>query len=113
MPRGADAHSDPVDLSVAAGQDLAVSLYTPSATGPATWHAMALTASYLAAGDHTADDSATAFTAPPARGSSSPASMWSVATRAAPSSPSATRSRTAPGRPSARTTAGPTAWPSG
>jgi lysophospholipase L1-like esterase len=63
MPPGADAYSDPVGLSVAAGQDLAVSLYTPSATGPATWHAMALTASYLAAGDHTADESATTFTA--------------------------------------------------
>jgi lysophospholipase L1-like esterase len=60
---GADIDSDPVDLSVAAGQDLAVSLYLPSASGPATWHTMSLTTSYLASGNQTGDDAGTAFTA--------------------------------------------------
>jgi hypothetical protein len=60
---GADIDSDPVTLSVTAGQDLAVSLYLPSATGPATWHAMSSTTSYLGSGNRAGDDAGTAFTA--------------------------------------------------
>jgi hypothetical protein len=50
---GAEISSDPVSLTVNAGQDLAVDLYLPAATGPATWHRSALQTSYVsAAGDH-------------------------------------------------------------
>lgn len=47
--------SDPVAMPVGAGQDLAVSIFVKSATGPATWHPAALATSYYsAAGDHSA-----------------------------------------------------------
>jgi lysophospholipase L1-like esterase len=50
---GAEISSDPVKLIVSAGQDLAVDLFLPVATGPATWHRSALQTSYLStAGDH-------------------------------------------------------------
>ena len=58
---GAEISSDPVSLAVNSGQDLAVDLYLPAATGPATWHRSALQTSYLsAAGDHVGGD-ASAF----------------------------------------------------
>jgi lysophospholipase L1-like esterase len=53
--------SDPVPLTVVAGQDLAVSLYVPGPTGPATRHPLAMATSYLASGDHAADTGADAF----------------------------------------------------
>ncbi|MGW5538747.1 SGNH/GDSL hydrolase family protein [Streptomyces sp. NPDC004009] len=43
--------------SVPAGADLAVSLHTPGAAGPATGHALALQTSYVTQGDHTAETS--------------------------------------------------------
>jgi len=50
---GAEISSDPVGLTVNAGQDLAVDLYVPAPTGPATWHRSALQTSYVStAGDH-------------------------------------------------------------
>ncbi|WP_435095294.1 SGNH/GDSL hydrolase family protein [Halarchaeum sp. P4] len=54
VPAGAEAYSDPVRLDVAADQDLLVSLYTPDATGPATFHPLALHTAYAADGDRAA-----------------------------------------------------------
>ena len=47
IPPGAQVLSDPVDLHVPALSDLAVSLYLPDDTGPATWHFQALQTSYI------------------------------------------------------------------
>ena len=59
---GDEATSDPVSLTVAAGQDLAVDLFLPTATGPATWHRSALQTSYVStAGDHVGEKAATAY----------------------------------------------------
>src|SRR5512132_3757719 len=38
IPPGAPVLSDAVDLDVSALSDLAVSIYVPASTGPATWH---------------------------------------------------------------------------
>ncbi|KUN05853.1 G-D-S-L family lipolytic protein [Streptomyces yokosukanensis] len=58
VPAGAVAWSDPVPGTWPAGTDLAVSLHTPDAAGPATGHWMALQTSYTAHGEHTAEDGA-------------------------------------------------------
>ena len=59
---GAEVSSDPVGFTVTAGRDLVVSVFLPTATGPATWHRSALQTSYLsAAGDHSADTGATGY----------------------------------------------------
>jgi lysophospholipase L1-like esterase len=47
IPRGASVLSDPVDLAVPALGDLAVSIFVPGNTGPATWHFVALQTSYV------------------------------------------------------------------
>jgi lysophospholipase L1-like esterase len=53
IPAGAAVQSDPVDLPVAAGVDLAVSLYLPDATRLTTLHDLALQTNYLSsAGNH-------------------------------------------------------------
>jgi lysophospholipase L1-like esterase len=63
VAKGAEVSSDPAAIKVAAGQDLAVSVYLPTDTGPATWHRSALQTSYVStAGDHTRDTAATAYT---------------------------------------------------
>lgn len=62
IPPGARVISDPVDQQVAAEQDLAVNLYTESATGPATWHQLETKTSYVSAGDYTGTTSGDAFT---------------------------------------------------
>lgn len=55
IPPGALELSDPVNLEVPAAADLAVSLYVPGATGPATVHPLALQTGYISgAGDFTA-----------------------------------------------------------
>ena len=62
---GASAMSDPVSLKVAAGQDLAVSLYIPGENIQPSQHNGAGTTSYLTAngaGDAAADESRTPFT---------------------------------------------------
>ena len=59
---GAEAVSDPVRLNVPAETNLVVSLFTAAATGPATYHADAQQANYLAAGNHAGRDSASPFT---------------------------------------------------
>ena len=65
IPAGGAVTSDPVDFSLQAWQDIAVSLYLPGAAGQVSRHSNARKTSYLAvagAGDHTADESAAAFT---------------------------------------------------
>lgn len=55
IPPGAIVLSDPVDLEVPALSDVAVSLFVPGSTGPATWHFEALQTSYISPhGDFTA-----------------------------------------------------------
>lgn len=58
---GAAALSDPVRFAVPALRTLAVSLYLPDFTGPATYHQLGQQTNYLAAGDHTAAAGAAAF----------------------------------------------------
>lgn len=62
IPRGAKAYSDPVNLEIEPEQDLAVSIYAPESTGPATWHSTGLKTNYIASGDHTSDTQDDAFT---------------------------------------------------
>jgi lysophospholipase L1-like esterase len=57
IPTGGNAVSDGIDFEVPALQDIAVSLYFPVATGPATWHLSARETSYFGAGDNTASAS--------------------------------------------------------
>lgn len=62
VPEGALLVSDPVELSVTAGTDLAVSIHLPVPTGPVTWHQNAVATSYISsAGDHTTDVGADAY----------------------------------------------------
>jgi lysophospholipase L1-like esterase len=54
IPPGAVVMSDPVALQVPALADLAVTIYVPGPTGPATWHFLGLQTSYVSpAGDFT------------------------------------------------------------
>jgi lysophospholipase L1-like esterase len=55
VPAGAEVLSDPVNLRVRAGQELSISLFLPAATGPVTFHGVAVTTSYVAAGNHVSD----------------------------------------------------------
>ncbi|MGW6121433.1 GDSL-type esterase/lipase family protein [Nocardia sp. NPDC055165] len=52
---GADLVSDPIDLAVAAGEDLLLSLYIPASTGLATFSHQPGEIAYIVTGDHTAD----------------------------------------------------------
>jgi lysophospholipase L1-like esterase len=66
IPAGGEAVSDPADLTFAAFEDLAVSLYLDDPTGPATGHLTGRERSYTTAGqtgDHTADQAGDAFVA--------------------------------------------------
>lgn len=58
---GAKTLSDPIDLTVAPEQDLAVNLYAGEPTGPPTAHQSARKTSYIAAGDHTSHQSGSNF----------------------------------------------------
>jgi lysophospholipase L1-like esterase len=62
IPDGAEALSDPVRMYVPRLHDLAVSVYLPKATGPATNHALGQQTNYVASGDHTSDSSGGAYT---------------------------------------------------
>jgi lysophospholipase L1-like esterase len=53
IPNGADYLSDPVDLKLPAGADLAVSLYFPDDTGPVTQHSLGVQTGSVATGDQT------------------------------------------------------------
>jgi lysophospholipase L1-like esterase len=59
---GTEAVSDPVRSAVPAETSLVVSLFTASATGPATYHADAERTNYIASGNHAGRDPATPFT---------------------------------------------------
>jgi lysophospholipase L1-like esterase len=61
VPPGQEALSDPVPLAVSPLEDIAVSIYLPQATGPATYHFQATQVNYLAAGDHVDDTGEVAF----------------------------------------------------
>lgn len=58
---GADAYSDPVPLSLRPQADVAVSLYVAEPTGAVTWHSGANATTWVAAGNHAADETAGAF----------------------------------------------------
>ena len=62
IPTGAEALSDPVRLNVPALQDIAVNVYLPDATGPATQHSLGQQTNYVASGNHALDRSSSAFT---------------------------------------------------
>jgi lysophospholipase L1-like esterase len=62
IPDGAEVLSDPVRMSVPRLRDLAVSVYLPQATGPATQHALGQQINYVASGDHTSDSTGSAYT---------------------------------------------------
>ena len=62
VPAGKEVYSDPVAVDVAPGDNLAISLYMPEATGQTTWHELGQQTTYLSnPGDHAADSEATAF----------------------------------------------------
>jgi lysophospholipase L1-like esterase len=61
VPVGEEVLSDPVPMSVAPLEDLAVSIYLPDPTGPATYHDFAQQSTYLTAGDHVTDTGDAAF----------------------------------------------------
>jgi lysophospholipase L1-like esterase len=62
IPPGGEVLSDPVALKVQPLQDLAVSIFLPRPTGPATWHADAQQVNFIAKGDHALDAGASAYT---------------------------------------------------
>jgi lysophospholipase L1-like esterase len=61
VPSGGEVVSDPVRLAVLPLEDIAVSIYLPEATGPATYHFAAQQVNYLAAGNHVNDTAGAAF----------------------------------------------------
>jgi lysophospholipase L1-like esterase len=62
IPAGGEALSDPVRLDVRALQRLAVNVYLPAATGPATQHNNSRETNYLAWGNRTSSAAAGPFT---------------------------------------------------
>jgi lysophospholipase L1-like esterase len=62
IPAGAQVLSDPLAVKVQPLEELAISVYLPSATGPATNHSDAQQNNYIASGDHAGDAAATAYT---------------------------------------------------
>ena len=63
IPVGAEVYSDPVGFQFKGEQDLAVSLFLPDATGPATYHQEGQQDSFVSgSGDFSQDSSATAYT---------------------------------------------------
>lgn len=63
IPQGHEAVTDPVNLNVPAGTDLAVSIYVKDASGPATNHSLAIEYNYYSSGngDFTGDVSGKAY----------------------------------------------------
>jgi lysophospholipase L1-like esterase len=61
IPAGSQALSDPLAIRVAPLEELAVSLYFPTATGPATYHMDAQQTGYVASGDHAGGTAGTAY----------------------------------------------------
>jgi lysophospholipase L1-like esterase len=62
IAKGTEHQSDLTWMNVKAGQDLAVSLYLPTETGPVTYHHSAIQTSYVSgAGDHSTETGAVSF----------------------------------------------------
>ena len=62
VPQGTREFSDPVRMPVSAGQNLAVSIFVKTPSGPCTWHPAAIATSYYSvSGNHTATAGATAY----------------------------------------------------
>ena len=65
IPAGAQVLSDPVAMRVWPLEELAVSVYLPDQTGPATYHLDAYQVNWVSVpGDHTADSGTSAFIVP-------------------------------------------------
>jgi len=62
IPAGEEVLSDPVHMQLPRLTELAVDLYLPSPTGPATYHALAWQTNFVASGDHAGDAASSAFT---------------------------------------------------
>jgi lysophospholipase L1-like esterase len=62
IPAGGQLLSDPVAMRVDALENLAVSVYLPDRTGPATFHSDGQQLTWMSRGDHAADPGAAAFT---------------------------------------------------
>ncbi|HEY3504408.1 MAG TPA: SGNH/GDSL hydrolase family protein [Actinocatenispora sp.] len=62
IPAGKEVLSDPMRMTVPRLTKLAVDLYLPSPTGPATYHSLAWETNYVASGDHAGDAASTAYT---------------------------------------------------
>ena len=74
IPAGGDIVSDPVNLAVRPLEDLAVSTYLPTATGPTTYHFFSQQTNYVASGDLTGSEAPDSYTALPS--TSSAGSSW-------------------------------------
>jgi lysophospholipase L1-like esterase len=61
IPAGQQVLSDPLAIDVQPLQELAVSIYLPERTGPATYHFLAQQTGYIASGDHAGEASAAAY----------------------------------------------------
>jgi lysophospholipase L1-like esterase len=61
IPAGGEVVSDPVALTVKALQRLAITIYLPHATGPATEHSQSHVTNYLSNGEHVMDPSGNVF----------------------------------------------------
>jgi lysophospholipase L1-like esterase len=63
IPAGAEVYSDPIRIRFSGKQDLAVSLFLPDATGPATYHQEGQQDNFVSTpGDFAQDSSASAYT---------------------------------------------------
>ena len=62
IPAGQEVLSDPVHMQLPRLTKLAVDLYLPNPTGPATYHALAWETNYVASGDHAGEATTTAYT---------------------------------------------------
>lgn len=62
IPAGAEVLSDPIHVQVPRLTKLAVDLYLPSPTGPATYHALAWETNFVASGNHAGDAASAAYT---------------------------------------------------
>ncbi|MBO0803748.1 MAG: SGNH/GDSL hydrolase family protein [Nocardiopsaceae bacterium] len=62
IPAGQQVLSDPVDMRVPRLTELAIDVYLPSPTGPATYHAAAWQTNFVAPGDHAGQAAGAAYT---------------------------------------------------
>jgi lysophospholipase L1-like esterase len=62
LPAGSEALSDPVAMTVSPQEELAVSIYLPTATGAATYHLTGQQTTYIATGNRTAEVSGATYT---------------------------------------------------